>query len=97
VLPVGGVHVDGDDPGPAGPGGHEPDRPAAERERGAVRRLDPNPGPRASRSVAVRTAAAWSSAAKPTWRSSAHRFPATPGYRPVFMVVTLSSLVMARS
>jgi hypothetical protein len=24
VLPVGGVHVDGDDPGPAAPGGHGP-------------------------------------------------------------------------
>src|ERR1700733_13168874 len=32
------------------------------------------PGPRSSSSMAVRTAAAWSRVAKPTWRSSAHRF-----------------------
>jgi hypothetical protein len=38
-APVGRVHVDGDDPGPGGPGGHEPDRPAAERDRGAAHPL----------------------------------------------------------
>src|SRR5512146_1825973 len=37
VVPVGGVHVDGDDAGAAVSGGHEPDGPAAEREDSAVR------------------------------------------------------------
>src|SRR3984957_15308526 len=38
VLAVGGVHVDGDDPGAAAGGRHEGDGPAGERDLGAVRR-----------------------------------------------------------
>src|SRR5580704_630199 len=37
VLAVGGVHVDGDDPGAASGDGHEADGPAGEGDLGAVR------------------------------------------------------------
>src|SRR5579863_5806876 len=40
VRAVGSVHVDGDDPGAAGGGGHEADGPAGEGDLGAVRRSD---------------------------------------------------------